>query len=308
MPARLCVHLPDDAALVRVLAEGHRYTLGRAAECEIVVEHRSVSRRHASLSHDALGWRLTDLESKNGLRVGGERVSSRPLRDGQWFSIGDVFCQFELVAPEAVEAIEARASERRRTSQAWAQRLSQAQPVETLLGGLITAMVELAECRRGFLLAGNPVDGLKLAACYRLDPTELASKSFQYSTGAVDRALRDRRPIYLSNASDQSWLKDRASVLAQDLRVLACLPLIHAGSLIGAAYVDSDEDGKVLTELDAELLGAFADQAAIALAARDLQDALVRIESVVAVEAPKRASGEIAASRWAEIAAAVKSA
>ena len=305
MPARLCVHLPDDAALVRVLEEHRRYTLGRAPDCEVPVDHGSVSRRHASLIHDALGWRLTDLESKNGLRVGGERVSSRPLRDGQWFSIGDVFCKFELIEPADVEAIEERALKLRRNSQAWAERIQHAVAVEDVLGGLITAMVELADCRRGFLLAGNPVDGLRLAACYRLDPSELRSRAFQYSTGAVERALQERRPVFMSNPSDQGWLRERASVFAQDLRVLACLPLVHHGALLGAAYVDSDEDGKVLTELDAEILGAFADQAAMALAATQLQSALSRIEATVAVGGAT--AGQNDAVRWVELAEAAKS-
>jgi GAF domain-containing protein len=107
--------------------------------------------------------------------------------------------------------------------------------------------------------------------------------------------------VFLSNPTDQAWLRGRASVLAQNLRVMACLPLIVDGLLLGCAYVDSDEDGKLLSELDAEILAAFADQAAMTLAAADLQTALSRIESWVAVDGDERHDGGAPAPQWAAL-------
>ena len=285
MPARLCVHLPDEPALIRILDDRAQLTLGRAADCDLVLEHASVSRRHAVIEHEGGDWVVRDLGSKNGVRIGGTRVTEGRLRSGQWFSVGDAFCQFDEVMPAQLEALAARTTSRRHHSEAWSERLKMAQGADELFAGLITAIVELAECRRGFLLAGNPVQGLRVRACYRLDPDELRDGSFEGSSTAIERTLRERRAIFFSNPQDQAWLGERASVIAQGIRALASVPLIHEGKLLGVAYADSDEPGKAFTEIDAEILTAFASQAAVALAAASVTEALAEIESWLAVDA-----------------------
>ena len=283
MPAQLSVHLPEDAALVRILSEGTTYELGRAPECDIVVQHASVSRRHARLACEGPVWSIQDLNSKNGLRIDGMPRASGELRDGQWFSIGDVFCQFHRIESEQVAALSERAERRRHSSQAWTERIHRAAGADVLLPALVSAIVELAECRRGLLLTCARSGELRVRACFQIDPTELESGRFRYSRGAVARALGERRPVFLSQPADRAWLGERQSVLAEKLQALACLPLVHEGELLGAAYADSDDPGKVLSELDAEILTAFSDQAALALAAHDLQRELARLETWVTV-------------------------
>ena len=283
MPAQLSVHLPEDAALVRILSEGAAYDLGRAPDCDIVVQHASVSRRHARIESDGPDWTIRDLGSKNGLRVDGVSRGVAPLHDGQWFSIGDVFCRFDRIASEQVAALAERAERRRHSSQAWTERIQRAPGADAVLSALVSAIVELAECRRGLLLTCANSGEMRVRACFQIDPTELESGRFRYSRGAVARALGERRPVFLSQPADQAWLGERQSVLAEKLQVLACLPLVHEGALVGAAYADSDEPGKVLNELDAEILTAFSDQAALALAAHDLQRELMRLETWVTV-------------------------
>jgi hypothetical protein len=305
MPARLSVYLPDDATLVRILIEGATHFLGRAPDCEVPIQHASVSRRHASLLHDGGSWLLSDLASKNGMRIDGMPATRGKLTDGQWFSLGDVFCQFQQIGVEQVAALGARAEQRRRTSQAWTLRLQQAAGAEALLTSVVSAIVELAECRRGLLLIGGSSGPLRVRACYRIDPSEIDRSRFLYSNGAVARALAERRPVFLSTPGDAAWLKQRESVVAGNLRVLACLPLLHRGGLLGVVYADSDEDGKLLTELDAEILTAFADQAALALAAQDLQRELARLETWVRVTPGAHRLGVGRAPAWHAPAGAV---
>jgi len=49
MPARFSAYPPDSPALVRLLDEGIPYRIGRAPDCELCVDHFSVSRFHAEL-------------------------------------------------------------------------------------------------------------------------------------------------------------------------------------------------------------------------------------------------------------------
>jgi GAF domain-containing protein len=303
VPARLSVQLPDAPAIVRVLDDATELVLGRAADCDLVVDHASVSRRHARLARQGEAWRLADLGSKNGIRVDGRRVEEETLRSGQWFSLGDVFCRFDVVDATELDAAQARADVRRMTSRAWQERIaaSSASGPDAMLAELIRAIVQLADCRRGFLLTGNPIQGLAVRACYAMSPDDLAGTTFSGSAGAVERCLRQRRPVFLTDPADQAWLKGRASVIAHGIRALVALPLEHDGRLLGVAYADSDEAGKLFTELDAEILHAFAAQAGVLLSAAGLERALREVERWLVVGDDGVAAGEGRAPAWSAL-------
>jgi pSer/pThr/pTyr-binding forkhead associated (FHA) protein len=66
-----------------------RMTLGRAEPSDVLLDEEGVSRRHAQVEVVAGGVvRVTDLDSSNGIRVGGRRVKSHPLRDGERLRLG----------------------------------------------------------------------------------------------------------------------------------------------------------------------------------------------------------------------------
>ena len=65
-------------------------TLGRTDDNDVVVSDVLVSRRHARVSAGPRGLSIEDLGSMNGTYVGGHRVSSAQLLDGQVFTIGNV--------------------------------------------------------------------------------------------------------------------------------------------------------------------------------------------------------------------------
>jgi hypothetical protein len=299
VPARLSVHLPDDAARLRVLEPGVTLSIGRDPGCDLVLDHPSVSRRHAALSERDGSWELADLGSKNGVRVGGIRVERTPLRDGDWFSVGDVFCQFERVAEAAEAAQQARAERQRSNSRAWEARIRGAADIDRMLAEILRAVVDLSECRRGFLLAGNPATGMRVRACFEVVPEALQGDAFQGSSGAIERCLRERRAVFLAAARDRMWLRGRASIIAQGLRAIVAVPLEHDGRLLGVVYADSDDADKLFTELDAELLRVLAAHAAIALAASGVEQALNRIERWIAVDASEQRLGTGPAPSWA---------
>ncbi|MGH8172244.1 MAG: FHA domain-containing protein [Rhodanobacteraceae bacterium] len=283
MPAKLSIHVPTQAVAIRVLEDGTDLVLGRAPESDCVLAHDSVSRRHARIRHaGGERWTIEDLGSKNGIRVDGNRVQSADLAASQWLAVGDVFCEFERVGPEAVEHLNARAQHRRQSSQLWIDRISTSDNVDGLMDTLLRGIVEIAECRRGFLLVVDRAGSLHVRACHAMDPADLNGIAFSGSRSAVDRSILERRSVYLSDRHDHEWLQDKASVVARGIRALASLPLQHEGRLLGVAYADTDDEAKIFTELDADLLEAFADHAANALAAVELDATLTRMESAFA--------------------------
>ena len=67
-----------------------------------------VSRRHALITVDAGGYRLQDLDSKNGILVGDMRVRDVDLRPGLTFRVGATALTFELTDDEVEVPISAR--------------------------------------------------------------------------------------------------------------------------------------------------------------------------------------------------------
>ncbi len=59
-------------------------TLGRSPDCDLVFLERQISRYHARIEHDAEGYLLRDLGSKNGTEVNDDAIRGQPyrLRDG----------------------------------------------------------------------------------------------------------------------------------------------------------------------------------------------------------------------------------
>ena len=89
------------------LRPGHSYVMGRGRDCEIVVEDIACSRRHSliSLSEDGEDAFITDLGSRNGSFLNGERIMDRQLmQQGARVRIGtSVFLLHLLEAPEEID-------------------------------------------------------------------------------------------------------------------------------------------------------------------------------------------------------------
>lgn len=62
---------------------------------ELALDDHEISRRHAVVRQKDDGWELTDLDSKNGTRVNGARVSRAALVDGDVIELGAVYLVFK---------------------------------------------------------------------------------------------------------------------------------------------------------------------------------------------------------------------
>ena len=86
-------------------------TIGRAPVCHIVLDSPRISRKHARLFQDPFGrWVIEDLDSRNGVWAGEERITSQAMLPGETVTIGP----FELsliVPPELVAADPAATSD-----------------------------------------------------------------------------------------------------------------------------------------------------------------------------------------------------
>ena len=71
--------------------------LGRGAASDVMLEDRSVSRRHAVVTRRGGDVVLWDDRSLNGVRVNGERVAQAVLQHGDAIALGEVQMRFVAV-------------------------------------------------------------------------------------------------------------------------------------------------------------------------------------------------------------------
>jgi hypothetical protein len=272
MQARLIAYPPDAAATTRWIEPGARLRIGRGQDCDVVIDHPSVSRTHAEIHHDGTSWRLRDLGSKNGSHVDGVAIQDRPLPAACWLRLGDIYCEFALFDRAQAEDIRHRQTERRALSAALTRKIAGETGSAALPGHVLHGVVELAGCTRGFLLLANG-DDFSVSASLSLEPDALAGRAFSGSVGAVQRVLADGKAVVVNDIGSEAWLAERASVIASDLQTLVCLPLLDRATVFGAVYADrrGTADGRPhepITDFDLELLTAFAESATLYLLAQ----------------------------------------
>ena len=277
MPVRLIAYPPDGAAATCLWRTQQPLRIGRGAECDWQLDHPSISRLHAELVYIGRHWQLHDTGSKNGSFIDGTRITEPvTLTNRSWLRLGDVQCEFNSLDEESVERAELRIAQRRESAIQFSSHVQQLTALPDLLGETLRAVVELADCERGFLLLTG-ADGLHVRASHGLVPQDLRGNEFLGSAGAAQRALRERVAVVVNDIGADVELRGRASVLAGGLRTLLCLPLLVDAEVIGLVYADSRRPHAAIGTLDLELLNAFTERAALWIAARRFDESLVAL-------------------------------
>ncbi len=115
------------------LVPGRTVTIGRAPGNEIVLKDEQASRRHAELFLTGGEWTLRDLDSRNGTRVGDQRIQG-----DYTLKVGDIICiahsQMEFV-DDLSEALSGPATPTRRSAN---------QEEETVAGATMTDLAGVA--------------------------------------------------------------------------------------------------------------------------------------------------------------------
>jgi Protein of unknown function (DUF3662)/FHA domain len=90
----------DVRAVLRIAGTRHelsdeRVVLGRSRECDITLDDRNVSRRHAEIRREDGAYWIIDLNSTNGIEVNGERVERVRLKHADTIVLGKTELTFE---------------------------------------------------------------------------------------------------------------------------------------------------------------------------------------------------------------------
>lgn len=69
--------------------------IGRDIKCDVLLLNDSISRKHAEIVREGLGWRIRDLGSSNGTFINGQHVTDALLNEGDLITLGDINLTFE---------------------------------------------------------------------------------------------------------------------------------------------------------------------------------------------------------------------
>ena len=71
--------------------------IGRGTECAVLLDNASVSRQHAVVEETAGGFRIRDLGSRNGIKLGDQPIHEAALSAGDVVTVGDIQLRFEPI-------------------------------------------------------------------------------------------------------------------------------------------------------------------------------------------------------------------
>ena len=86
-----------------ILLNGDRILIGRHPSCTVCLPCHDVSRRHCELTLEGNSWYITDLGSKNGIRVNGVRLVRKLVAPKDKISIGAHHFLMVYLAPGVPE-------------------------------------------------------------------------------------------------------------------------------------------------------------------------------------------------------------
>ncbi len=256
--------------------DGDRIRIGRSPSCELVLPHPFVSMEHACLEWTPGGWTLRDLGSTNGTRLGRRELAPdtrEVLGNDAEIGIGplilrlhaentsapplpiDPHATLRLGASEGLSELErlARLLDLRIHHEAeWS--------LEATLQKILDQALELSGAERAcILLAGG--DGSGYTAGRDAGGNLLAEDAMSPSRSVLRQARREGRAVFMTEGLDAS-LAAQASIVAMDLRAVACLPLPGEDGIRGWLYLDSRKAMHTLSGLDEKILTALAGEAA----------------------------------------------
>lgn len=294
----------DDEGDHEASLEASTYSVGRAPEATLRLANRSVSRRHAVLSEASGRWVLRDLDSQNGLRVGGRVVREHGVRDGDTVVLGDVSLRFIQSVKDSIRLSEptnsptvlsqaelspgsiilpaAAVAGRGGSVASMPSRGAFASEMAGALGSLTAVAKDLIEADSveglfdrilTLILEHTPAENVFLLLhepeINQLVPKAMRSRDGGQPTSAISReiALRvfqQRESILTLDALDDPRFQSE-SIISQSIRSVMCVPLLTRDSTLGVVFVDSTTRRVALYEYHLHFLTLIGNIAAVAI-------------------------------------------
>lgn len=271
--------------------------IGRNPECDVVLQPKSVSRRHAAIVRKEGGFLLRDMGSTRGTFVNGVRLTNpMMLQDGNTLQIGELFLTFSsrLVSIQegdeeqstvyaAIDVVNQSSSKnfpvvrpevKLRALRLISQELGGTLVLAELLDRIFNSLFELfPRAERGFVLVRD-------SASQTLVPEAIRSRTgppgeLTISKTVLNRVLNEGQAILSKDTAKE--FPESQSVSESEIRSLMCVPLLDQDRKpVGIMQIDTRDGRGRFDQDDLDLLVAVASQISVAVQNARLHKALLR--------------------------------
>jgi phosphoserine phosphatase RsbU/P len=291
--------------------------IGRKGEADVVVNNQHVSRQHAKLIKTNQGYVVQDgwepqKPSTHGTFVNESRVEQHLLKHGDRILLGKDRVELHYLIGEPKPARAGRAE----TTQIFERSLmdlgvvlpsatSDLEKISYILDfqyqwersftpdaafqKILESTLKISGAERGFILVREG-ESFGYAAGMDGQGRNLSLSHFKASHTVVDDAVSKAAPVFMVEGLDNRFI-NQASIVAMNLRAVACLPLMgiqsqaDTPSILGILYLDSTKKMHSLSGLDQRILTRLAVEAG---------NVLERVEMIKGIEQRRKLEQELA--------------
>jgi len=146
--------------------------------------------------------------------------------------------------------------------------LAQSLSIDELLGEVIDQIFDLLKrIDRGAILLLNKETGKlrQVVSKTRMEDKDGIFSKINYSKTVVNRAIKEGKPVMMSDTSRADKADLSASMKQMNIRSVMCVPLTYKGDVKGVIYVDSLGSPEGFRKDDLQVLAALSNTAAIAI-------------------------------------------
>ncbi|RUO42226.1 hypothetical protein CWE22_08805 [Pseudidiomarina aestuarii] len=270
MPLTCRILYQDRFADQRSLFEQRLYLIGRDKHCDIVVDDRSVSRRHAHVRYHDGDWLITDLNSTNGCFFDERKISEQIIHERSVIKIGSVSLELQpLTHKQLTTDLQHRAWQHRQL-RTIRQDCIQSHDLKRLLTQAQQGAQNILHSERAALILLN--DKSRIDQCIGF-PDWLEPGHFSGSKTLIKQAINSRSVVAVNNAQTHQHLRDQRSVIEHSIKAAIAVPISYSNCIIGVFYADNVHQHHYFTDHDVSVLSLFAQQLSsqLAFAQIDLQ-------------------------------------
>jgi len=243
-------------------------TFGKDEECDVVLEDPLIGDTHAHLHFDGKGYTVQAVSKQNELYVNGRKKKKMRIEHGDKIRIGAFELLFSLFDEAPVEEEEAAATVADVSAyhklHEFSERLLRNYKLENLLETLMDTVIEITNADKGFLILTEG-ESLEVKVARNLKKENILNAVDQFSDSIVERVVRERKPIIISDALHDDQFSNSKSVMNLKLSSVMCVPLLERGNLLGLIYVGNDNVIDLFEEGTLNVLKIFAAQASLLL-------------------------------------------
>ncbi len=282
---------------------GRLYTLdrevtiiGRNPECDLVLQPKSVSRKHAAILRKRAGFVLKDMGSTRGTFVNGQKLTQPVLlEDGCTIQIGELLLSFSSRVVQIQDGDEeqstvyaaidllnqsdpnlplVRPEAKLRALQLISQELGGTLVLNEVLDRIFNSLFEIfPRAERGFVLVREPGSDTLVPEVIRSRTGPAGELTI--SKTILNRVLNDGQAILSKDLPKE--FPESESVTDSQIRSLMCVPLLDQDRKpVGIMQIDTRDGRGRFDQDDLDLLVAVANQISVAVQNARLHKALVR--------------------------------